>query len=76
MGGGRIIGEACHAIDTCVAIAGSVPVKVYAESVGMTGALETSDDRVAITMRHANGSVSVVSYQAGGDSGFPWNGSK
>jgi predicted dehydrogenase len=65
VGGGRIIGEACHAIDTCVAIAGSVPVKVYAESV------EGADDRVAITLRHANGSVSTVFYQAGGDSGFP-----
>jgi len=70
VGGGRIIGEGCHAIDTCVAIAGSVPVKVYAESVGQAG-LETSDDRVAITIRHANGSVSTVSYQAGGDTGFP-----
>jgi predicted dehydrogenase/threonine dehydrogenase-like Zn-dependent dehydrogenase len=71
IGGGRIIGEACHAIDACVAIAGSPPVKVYAESAGMTGALQTSDDRVFITMRHANGSVSSVSYQAGGDAGFP-----
>jgi predicted dehydrogenase/threonine dehydrogenase-like Zn-dependent dehydrogenase len=71
VGGGRIIGEACHAIDTCVAIAGSVPVKVYAESVGGAESLETTDDRTAITIRHANGSVSIVSYQAGGDSGFP-----
>jgi predicted dehydrogenase/threonine dehydrogenase-like Zn-dependent dehydrogenase len=70
VGGGRIIGEACHAIDTCVAIAGSVPVKVYAESVGHAG-LESSDDRVAITLRHANGSVSSVFYQAGGDAAFP-----
>jgi predicted dehydrogenase len=74
VGGGRIIGEACHAIDTCVAIAGSVPVKVYAESVGhagLEGTLETTDDRVAITVRHANGSVSSVFYQAGGDTAFP-----
>jgi predicted dehydrogenase len=71
VGGGRIIGEAGHAIDTCVAIAGSVPVKVFAESVGQSGGLETSDDRAAITIRHANGSVSVVYYQAGGDSAFP-----
>jgi predicted dehydrogenase/threonine dehydrogenase-like Zn-dependent dehydrogenase len=70
VGGGRIIGEACHAIDTCVAIAGSFPVKVYAESVGHAD-LETSDDRTAITIRHANGSVSSVFYQAGGDPSFP-----
>src|SRR5262249_28099164 len=70
-GGGRIVGEACHAIDTCTAIAGSPPVNVYAESVGKRGGLETTDDRVFITMRHANGSISSVWYQAGGDRAFP-----
>jgi predicted dehydrogenase len=64
VGGGRIVGEACHPIDTCVAIAGSPPVRVHAESAG-------SDDRVFITLRHQNGSVSSVSYQAGGDPAFP-----
>lgn len=71
VGGGRIIGEACHAIDTCVAIAGSPPVKVYAESVAKSGGIETSDDRVFITLRHADGSISSISYQTGGDSAFP-----
>lgn len=69
--GGRIIGEACHAIDTCVAISGSPPVKVYAESVAKSGDAQAPDDRVFITMRHANGSTSNVSYQAGGDKSFP-----
>jgi predicted dehydrogenase len=70
-GGGRIVGEACHAIDTCVAIAGSSPVRVFAESVGSGGALETSDDRAFITLRHANGSTSSISYQAAADPSFP-----
>jgi predicted dehydrogenase/threonine dehydrogenase-like Zn-dependent dehydrogenase len=70
VGGGRIVGEACHAIDTCVAIAGSPPIKVFAESVVKNG-LETSDDRVFITLRHADGSVSSISYQTGGDGAFP-----
>ncbi len=64
VGGGRIVGEACHAIDTCVAIAQSPPVKVYAESAD-------ADDRVFITVRHRNRAVSVISYQAGGDPAFP-----
>jgi predicted dehydrogenase len=63
-GGGRIVGEACHAIDTCSAIAGSPPIRVFAESAA-------SDDRVFITLRHRNGSISSVSYQAGGDAAFP-----
>lgn len=71
VGGGRIVGEACHAIDTCVAIAGSPPIRVFAESVVQTGGLETSDDQVFITLRHENGSVSNVSYQAGGDRAMP-----
>ena len=71
IGGGRIIGEACHAIDTCVALTGSVASRVYAESVGEVPANETADDRVFLTLRHANGSASSISYQAGADATFP-----
>jgi len=71
VGGGRIVGEACHAIDTCVALADSPPVRVFAESVASVNGLETTDDRVFITLRHANGSISNVSYQAGGDRAAP-----
>lgn len=71
IGGGRIVGEACHAIDTCTAIVDSPAVRVYAESVAQIGGLETSDDRVFITIAHANGSVSNIAYQAGGDRGGP-----
>jgi predicted dehydrogenase len=70
-GGGRIIGEACHAIDTCTALVGAPPVRVHAESVAREGGLLTTDDRVFITLRHADGSISSVSYQAGGEKAFP-----
>jgi predicted dehydrogenase/threonine dehydrogenase-like Zn-dependent dehydrogenase len=71
VGGGRIVGEACHAIDTCVALAGSPPQRVFAESVAMVGGLQKTDDRVFITMAHENGCASNVSYQAGGDRSGP-----
>jgi len=71
VGGGRLVGEACHAIDTCTAIAQSPPVRVYAESAHMVGGVATTDDRVFITVRHANGCISSISYQAGGDRGGP-----
>jgi predicted dehydrogenase len=71
VGGGRIVGEATHAIDTCVALTGSTPARVYAESVGKVGGLETTDDRVFITLRHHDGSVSSISYQSGGDRALP-----
>ena len=35
--GAGIVGEACHAIDTCTALAGSPPVRVFAESVAKVG---------------------------------------
>lgn len=71
VGGGRIVGEACHAVDLCVALAGGLPSKVWAESVGRAGGLRVTDDRVVITMRHENGSLSNISYQAGGDRAAP-----
>src|SRR6266850_2083061 len=71
VGGGRIVGEACHAIDTCVAIVGSPPARVFAESAGPATGGDPLDDRAFITIRHENGSISSISYQAGGDSAGP-----
>jgi len=71
IGGGRIVGEACHAIDTCVALAGSPPRRVFAESVAMVGGVQNTDDRVFITLLHEDGSLSNVSYQSGGDRAGP-----
>ena len=71
VGGGRLIGEACHAIDACSALAGSPPaIKVYAEGIAAHDGA-TADDHVAITMRHENGSVSSIVYDAGGDRSGP-----
>jgi predicted dehydrogenase len=71
LGGGRIIGEACHAIDACAAIIGEVPVRVYCESAANGGTLARADDRAFITARHAGGGISNVWYQAGGDRSMP-----
>ncbi len=71
VGGGRIIGEGVHAIDTCVSLVGSPPVRVFAESIGASRGVETTDDQVFITIRHQNGSLSNISYQAGGDRASP-----
>jgi len=70
IGGGRIIGEACHAVDLATYLAGSPVVRVFAESIGGPHAPVISDDQCFITLRHANGSVSNVAYLAGGDKGF------
>jgi predicted dehydrogenase/threonine dehydrogenase-like Zn-dependent dehydrogenase len=71
IGGGRIIGEACHAIDLATYLAGSPPVRVFAESIGGPYAPEITDDQCFITLRHANGSISNIAYLAGGDASMP-----
>ena len=71
VGGGRIVGEACHGIDLATFLVGSPVVRVYAESVGGTGAPAVTDDQCFITLRHANGSISNIAYLAGGDKSFP-----
>jgi predicted dehydrogenase len=70
-GGGRIIGEACHGIDLATFLAGSPPVRVYAESVGGATGGPITDDQCFISLRHANGSISSIGYLAGGDKAFP-----
>jgi predicted dehydrogenase/threonine dehydrogenase-like Zn-dependent dehydrogenase len=73
VGGGRLLGEACHAIDFAIFITGSPVVRVYAESIAASGsgAGKIVDDQCFITLRHANGSVSSIAYLAGGDKSFP-----
>jgi predicted dehydrogenase len=68
-GGGRIVGEACHALDlACFLLRGRI-VRVFAEQVvTQSGA---SDDQSAIIARFDNGSIASIGYFAGGDKSFP-----
>jgi predicted dehydrogenase len=63
VGGGRIVGEACHAIDLLTFLLGALPERVFAEATG-------AGDRSALTLRHANGGVSTLLYTGGGDHAF------
>src|SRR5262249_52750598 len=67
VGGGRIIGEACHAIDLATFLVGTPPVRVFAESIGGPQAPPVTDDQCFITLRHENGAISNIAYMAGGD---------
>jgi polar amino acid transport system substrate-binding protein len=71
VGGGRIIGEACHFIDFIQFLTGAVPIRVSATSVRSGNARETDDDSVAITLEMSDGSVGTVLYVALGDKRFP-----
>ncbi len=65
VGGGRIVGEACHMVDLVSFLCGAVPVRVYAERAGQ------SDDDVSITLRLSDGSVATIDYVATGDPAYP-----
>jgi polar amino acid transport system substrate-binding protein len=68
IGGGRIIGEACHFIDYLTWLNGSLPVSVYATALPDTGG---HNDTVNINITFANGSTGVVAYYANGPKLMP-----
>lgn len=63
VGGGRIIGEACHFIDLMTYICGSKPYKVIASAMPDNQGL---NDTVNIIVEFENGSTGVVAYYANG----------
>ncbi len=68
IGGGRIIGEACHFIDFLTWLCGAVPVRVHAVA---TPDPDGSNDTVAINLEFSNGSIGSVSYFANGSREAP-----
>lgn len=67
VGGGRIIGEACHAIDLAAFLIGSPPVRVQSTGTSSNSRPNANEDDVAMNFRHADGSVSTILYTASGD---------
>jgi predicted dehydrogenase len=66
MGGGRIVGEACHFIDLARFLAGSAIASVHACAMESAGSRQED-----IPLRFADGSMAVVAYLANGHRGFP-----
>ncbi len=71
VGGGRIIGEACHFIDLLRYLAGASITSHYTLSIGSHPSIAVRDDKVTILLEFANGSTGTVHYLANGDKGFP-----
>ncbi|MCO8123451.1 bi-domain-containing oxidoreductase [Stieleria sp. TO1_6] len=69
VGGGRIIGEACHFIDLARFIAGSSIESIVATA--MRGGDGRLGDCVAIQISFANGSIATIHYLANGNKAFP-----
>ncbi len=67
IGGGRIIGEACHFFDLMSYFTGSNIKTVYATSANVTNQIEN----VIIHLTFINGSHGTISYFANGNKSFP-----
>lgn len=69
LGGGRIIGEACHFIDLLTFLVGAPPVSVTAHALPDNG--KYREDNVSMTFTFPDGSLGVVDYLANGDKSVP-----
>jgi predicted dehydrogenase len=69
IGGGRIVGEACHFVDFCSFLADSPVEEVYATVLETPG--DYNEDNVCVILRHANGARSTIDYLANGDPAAP-----
>jgi predicted dehydrogenase/threonine dehydrogenase-like Zn-dependent dehydrogenase len=71
-GGGRIIGEVCHFIDTASYLTGdAMPRSVYAKSISSGRADAVDQDTVSITIEYEDGSVAEILYLANGSKVLP-----
>ena len=71
VGGGRIIGEVCHFIDTFQYLTDALPLTVFAQSIKTENQAVTLEDNVIITLRFSDGSIGSITYLANGDPRFP-----
>lgn len=71
VGGGRIIGEACHYIDLMRFLAGSKIASFNAVKMGENDYVEVTEDKAIITLTFEDGSVGSIHYFANGGKSFP-----
>lgn len=71
VGGGRIIGEACHYIDLMRFLAGSEITGFTATKMGDVPGVAITEDKASITLTFADGSFGTILYLANGGKAFP-----
>ena len=71
IGGGRILGEACHHLDLMRYLAGAPITSVRAQRMGNNPAQPLTEDKAIITLGFADGSFGTVHYLANGGASFP-----
>jgi predicted dehydrogenase len=71
LGGGRIIGEACHYIDLMRFLAGAKIKSFNAMKIGESDHFEITEDKASISLAFEDGSMGVIHYFANGGKLFP-----
>lgn len=71
VGGGRIIGEACHFIDLMRFLAGSPIVSVQARRMGNAPGVVVTEDKASIILGFEDGSFGTIMYLSNGAASFP-----
>jgi predicted dehydrogenase len=71
VGGGRILGEACHFIDLLRHLAGSPITSYETVSIGTAPGLSITEDKATILLRFKDGSMGTIHYLANGHKSFP-----
>jgi predicted dehydrogenase/D-arabinose 1-dehydrogenase-like Zn-dependent alcohol dehydrogenase len=68
VGGGRIVGEACHFIDLITYLTGSKVIAVCMNAMGDNP--EESTDNASILLKYENGSTGVINYFSNGSKSY------
>ena len=65
VGGGRVVGEACHMVDLCSYLVGAAPTSVFARALGRDPQV---DDSTLLVLGFADGSTASIAYLANASS--------
>jgi predicted dehydrogenase/threonine dehydrogenase-like Zn-dependent dehydrogenase len=68
VGGGRIVGEACHLVDLITYLSGSLVNEVVMSATGINP--EENADNASIILKYKNGSLGVINYYSNGSKAY------
>jgi predicted dehydrogenase len=71
IGGGRILGEACHFVDLLRYLSGAAIEEAHAAYLGETNESRALRETATLTLKFTNGSFGTVHYFANGQRAFP-----
>ena len=71
VGGGPLVGEACHFIDLLRYLTGAAITSTQVSAMGAAPGVRVRDDKASIALGFADGSIGTIHYFANGHKAFP-----